>query len=61
MNNEAKWIPDPTYSQLPPIYICSHCKREAFEDYIEGQQMFRYCPYCGCYMVNYEDFDHSDD
>lgn len=40
----AEWIKSPTY---PSIYICSHCRNEAYWGTDYGQQLFDYCPYCG--------------
>ena len=32
------------------IMCCSECKRQAYWDADEGQQLFDYCPYCGARM-----------
>ena len=53
----AEWVVNPKNT----IIECSNCKHEAYWDTDYGQQLFDYCPYCGCKMkIHKDDFINSD-
>lgn len=43
------------------VYACSVCGNDAYCDTDYGQQLFRYCPYCGARMIDFEERDEDDE
>ena len=43
------WVEDDIH-----IKVCSECQTEAYWDTDYGQQLFKYCPYCGARMGEQE-------
>lgn len=52
MKQKKKTKPHWEKSGDTAIYRCSNCKEEAYWDADNGQQLFKYCPYCGSEMDN---------
>ena len=52
----GKWKQGKEFSAYPRVpftstaYYCSNCEEEAYWDTDYGQQLFDFCPNCGCQM-----------
>jgi len=54
-------VPYWKYANGGNVYACSVCKNEAYWDRDGEQQLFRYCPYCGSRMVDFEERKEDDE
>ena len=54
-----EWVAHKGFEQN--VYGCSVCGNEAYWDTDYGQQLFRYCPYCGARMIDFEEKEDDDE